>query len=294
MARYHAWVVALALALLPGAAQAGNPTKLPAAPALADRPAYRGLPLQVSLQQKGLISAYSANLNIESLLKQTNGAGTSEPAILYAMATRETDVLIAPLQKALAGFDADALVLAAVQEGLGKSTWFHPSRSEVVREADVKTRGAFVAQGPGGKAALADISYYIEPQGARLEAVLNIAIAKRGTGKPDLVIYHRVTSVVQLDKPSIDPRENLRAWSANGGALAKSALTASFARLGQLAERAIDMTPQEVAALSAKDAPRTYVAGRYGAPVSDPAAARGMVTIWARGLVSVQKVAPAG
>jgi len=287
----------VALGLSTSAMAAPDPTKLPAALSAEERQADSALPAQVALGQHGIVTAIDAFRGGQVLLQgeRTNSAGyaASEAGTLIAMAAREANVTIGPLRKALDGFDADEQAIAAVRSGLSRSSWLKPARIEIAREPTLAGRTAFVAAGPGKKAVLVDVAYYLSADFNQIEAVANLGFARDGKTQPTYFSYHRLTSIVQLPHPSFDPRANVRSWSADRAALARAGLAAAFSRLEDLVGLATEMTPQEVQQLAAKDIAKTYAAGRYGPPVAR-AAKPGMTTIWARGLVSVQQLADPG
>lgn len=275
------------LAAIIGPAWAADPTKMPSAVDNKAREAGHDLPMQIALGQNGIITAYAAAAGIDGMLREPKSdLGNSQYAILLSMASREAEVNLGPLQRALSGYDADERAIAAVRKGIGKSHWFHPARIDVDRLPNYANRTSYVLAGPNGKSVLVDICYYIAPEGARLEAIANIATARRQGSGIAVTTYFRVTAATALPHASLDPRENIRSWSANKGALAKAGLNVVFEQLGNLAGRAIDMTPAEVQRLNAKDAAKTFVAGRYGPKVELESSLAGASTIWAKGLFS--------
>ena len=107
---------------------------------------------------------------------------------------------------------------------------------------------------------------------------------------PDELRETRIDIVV-LQRPSLEPAENVAKWTAGDGQLAKSALTNAFARLEQLLPFALELKAAQAKAIAAKERPRVFGAGYYGPMVERPGAAPGETLLWKNGLISVTQSA---
>jgi len=203
------------------------------------------------------------------------------------------EATIAPLRKALQGFDLDALALATSKAALAKPAWFQPSSVELS-----KSRSLDVPTAESAQAAMITYRYETSPDFTQIRVIaeieLRLAGAKPG-GKPvrDPSYRQQVSSIVLLREPSFEPAENVAKWSAGDGKLAKAALTSAFGRLEQLIPFALDLSESDLKAFTSKGREKAFAAGYYGPLIERRADRPGETLIWKDGLVNVQPSAAA-
>jgi hypothetical protein len=207
--------------------------------------------------------------------------------VLSQTAYDRAEAAIAPLRKALLGFDVDALALATTKAALAKPVWFQPRSVELSKSRSPNPP-------PAGPAQTAVISYRYEtsPDLTQLRVIAEIQLErageKSGAALGDPVYRQRVSSIVRLREPSFEPVENAVKWSAGDGELARVALTSAFGRLEQLIPFALDLSEADVKAFTAKGREKAFAAGYYGPLIERSADRPGETLIWVKGLVSVQ------
>lgn len=295
----------LCLAVLLASPGLAAKPKLPKAPAYvseADRPAPSGRAAQIELGEAEIGTTVEIGRVADDYV---NGGALdymwyrhhdNKPEILTAMAQREAEVKVVPLRAALAGFDIEALALSTARAGLAKSGWFKAEPIEINRRPSPGSRLDFADVAPTGQVAFISCYYFMSHDFTQIEVMVDLTMGRKGKKKPEIFYFHRLASIVQLPRPAFDAAANVRSWSAEDGKLARSAITAAFVRMEQLIPRALDMKQAEVAWLSAKDkdAPNresAQTAGRYGPLIERGQDGPGSLTIWSKGLVSVQQAA---
>lgn len=211
--------------------------------------------------------------------------------ILKTAQQERADGIARPLRDTLQNFDIDALALATTDAALAKVTWFEPQAAILSREASPARRKTFVDSTATAQLAFIAYRYDLSPDFTQIRLVADISLAKRsGTGgKIAATPFYRqrISSIAQLRKRSYEPSENTAMWSADGGKLAKEALTAGFARLGHLIPYALGLNPDEVKRFAAKGSEQGFAAGLYGPLIERR---QETVLIWSDGLVEVQAV----
>lgn len=203
---------------------------------------------------------------------------------------------VVPLRKALAGFDVDALALAATRAALAKPEWFQPQSIVAANESDGAARTAFLASSDAPQFALIWYRYETSPDFSQIRVIAEITVMRRRLASdkgsdPLIPIYRqRILSAVQLRTRSYEPAENVAAWSADNGARARAALTAAFATFETLLPRALDLGQPEIEALSNKRHEKAFAGGFYGGLIARSATNPDDILIWANGLIHIQSV----
>lgn len=279
--------------------------KLPKAPAYvleADRQAAAGRAGQIEIAQTEIGSA----IELGRVAQDYYGGGAldywwfsqydNKADILGALAWREAEQKVGPVRRATAGFDLEGLSLATVRAGLAASSWFKAEPLEINRRPSPGSRLDFADVAPTGQVAFVSIYSFLSPDFNQVEVLVDITIGQKTKAKkkPKIIFFHRMASVVQLQKTSFDSGANIRAWSANDGKRTREALQLAMTRMQAMIPQALDMSQAEALRLAPpKPVPgqeMAQVAGRYGPVVDRDRNGPGSLTIWSKGLVSVQKL----
>jgi len=199
-----------------------------------------------------------------------------------------------PLRSALRDFDANALALSATKAGLAKSDWFQAQAIATSSDPSSAGDAAFAAANPSPQIATIVYRYELSPDFSQIRVLGEITLTKHDgknhdadTAPTNLIFRQRVLSVVQLGTRSYEPRENVARWSADGGKLAKTALTAAFGQFEQLLPYALGLSEKSVGDLTAKNHEKAFAAGFYGPLIAKTGDTPGDVLIWSDGLVQV-------
>ena len=209
---------------------------------------------------------------------------------LGMLATREAEVKAAPLREVLDDFDFDSLAQNTLRAGLGKSAWFKAEPLELKSNPSPASRFDFAQIAPTQQVAFASCFYYFSHDFTRVEVLVDLSMMRKvkGKKKPELFYFHRLTSVVELPQRSHDERVNVRTWSADKGKLARAAFAAAFARMEKMIPRALDLTKAEVTGYNAPGGDLAQRAGRYGPVLERGQDGPASLTLWSKGLISVQ------
>lgn len=208
----------------------------------------------------------------------------------------KAEAIAAPLRNALAGFDVDSIALAATSTALAKLEWFRPETVTLARDTETEARVAFLASSNASQFAIIRYRYELSPDFSQIRVVAEITLMRRrhagdrGSDQLTPIYRQRILSAVQLRTRSFEPIENAASWGAEGGKLAKAALTAAFSRLETLLPYALGLDQAEVDTLLDKRHEKAFAAGFYGALIGRDAADRDDVLIWADGLIQVQSI----
>ncbi len=293
-------VFALAAALVPQGLIAGQkPPKAPPYLAASLQPVVDGRAVMVELAQPTIGTEIDIGRVAPDMI---TGGGLeilfwdhqdTKPLELAAIEERKAEGLVLPLRKALDGLDLGPVALATTTAALGKVGWFGAREPRLARVSTEGERAAFAAISETGQFAVVSYSYTTSPDFTQIRVYAEITIWQKAApakgGKPTgpvLLSRHRVLSLCELRKRSFEQADNVKAWSADGGKLARAALSAAFARLEVLIPRALAMTPLEHAALIDKKRPKVFAAGFYGPRVEGADEGTTAVTIWSNALIS--------
>ncbi len=292
--------LAVALAILSAPAPLvarPNLSKGPLFVAEAERKIDGGRAVQIALQTP----AIGASVELGRVAENPSRGGStdgwywwsgpiSEVAGIMRMSVREAEVRAEPLRQALQDFDSTTLALNATRSGIEAVGWIEPHPLELLKEPRQSSPLDFVAAAPSAQVAMIDTGFYLSPDCGQIEAKAEIRVLRKTGKKVSVVAYQQVTSVVQLSKPSLDPKENVRRWSTDKAGPARRAIAAAFARLQILIPRSLALTSGQVTGYAAKAQTMVQAAGRFG-PVLDRGA-DGSVLVWSNGLVSVAPLPP--
>lgn len=209
-------------------------------------------------------------------------------------ANARAEAAVAPLRDTLAGFDVDALALAATTSALSATDWFQPQGVTLSKEISPAGRSAFAFAATTPQVAFVTWRYSLSPDFTQIRVTAEIMLQHRTKGKGSTAaspLFYRqtVTSIVQLGKRSYEPRENVALWSANQADLAKAALEAGFAENGRLIPYALGLGAADVKAFTAKDREKGFGGGFYGPLVARDADNPDNLLIWTKdGLIHIR------
>lgn len=209
-------------------------------------------------------------------------------ARLADSATERANAAAAPLRDTLRGFDVDALALATTQAAL------QPQTISATKDVSPASRSAFAFAATTPQVAFVTWRYALSPDFTQIRVIAEIAIenkapAKRRSTVSPLLYRQTLSSIVQLGKRSYDHRENVARWNADGGKLAKAALTAGFGEIERLIPYALGLTAADIKAFTAKDREKGFGAGFYAPLVRRDADDPANLLLWAKdGLIHIR------
>lgn len=202
-----------------------------------------------------------------------------------------------PLREALADFDFDTLAQDSIKKGLAGSSWFKADPLEINRNPSPSSRLDFAEIATTGQVAFFSCFYYFSHDFTRVEVLVDLNLLRKvkGKKKPEIIYFHRLISIVELPRRSLDERVNIRAWSADKGKLSRAAFGAAFTRMEKMIPAALDFSQTDVARITSPGGEVAQRAGRFGPVVERGQDGPDSLTLWSKGLVSVQPAAlPAG
>lgn len=218
----------------------------------------------------------------------------TKPQGLAELEERKAEGLAIPLRKALDGLDLAPLAIATTTKALAQVGWFGAREPRLARVSTEGERAAFAAIAQTGQFALVRYTYSTSPDFTQIRIYAEVTIwqkpnpAAKGKASGGILLSrHRVLAITELTKRAFEPADNVKAWSADGGKLARAAIEASFTRLEMLIPRALAITPQEHLALTDKKRAKVFAAGFYGPRVEGMDQGTSGVTIWSGALISV-------
>lgn len=210
-------------------------------------------------------------------------------------ANARAEAAVAPLRDTLAGFDVDALALAATTSGLSAIDWFQPQGVTVSKEVSPAGRSAFAFAATTPQVAFVNWRYSLSPDFTQIRVTAEIMLQHRtvkgkGTTAASPLFYRQtVTSIVQLGKRSYGAGENVALWNANRADLAKTALKVGFAEVERLIPYTLGLGLADVKAFTAKDREKGFGGGFYGPLVARDADNPDNLLIWTKdGLVHIR------
>jgi hypothetical protein len=211
--------------------------------------------------------------------------------VLSDSALQQAEATVRPLREALDGFDVDALALAATQRALAGVAWFRLHDITIGRDESTPARRAFASSAPSDQLVFVTYSYDLSPDFTQIRVFSVVTIARRtNNGGLVTLMEQPLVSIAQLARRSYNHRENVAAWSANGGEPAEAALTRAFAQFEWLVPKALELRGSDIAAFADRKREKAFAAGLYGPLVERGHAKPDDVLIWNDGLVFVQSV----
>lgn len=274
---------------------------LPMTLAANERTIAGGRSVQIILSQTQI----ETTIDVGRVASSANGGGLLGAIIISEMddkrealshsARQRAEATIAPLRQALQGFDVNGLAVATTKAALAKPAWFQPISIDITSDQAIQSRPSFLASLKSPQFALIGYRYETSPDFTQIRVIAEIQLGRGGAikgGKPMLTPFYRqrVASIMQLRKPSFEPSENAATWSADGGRLAKAALTSAFGRLERLMPLALNLSESELRAIRAKGREKAYAAGYYGPLVERNIEGPSETLIWVDGLLNVQPI----
>ena len=187
--------------------------------------------------------------------------------------SKKAESLITPIRASLHDFDADQLAIDTVHAAVEGVPWFQAKAEAFGRDNSPPSKSDLLSASAAGQVAFFECIYDTAPDFGSIRVAVTFSLANKAApagAKPEsrlsgknLVFVQTVTSVVQLDNPGAADANAAR-WSANGGALARKALTLAFADTGRLVPRALVLTDDDVKRMGANGERKTiaHVSGR--------------------------------
>lgn len=299
--RPSSFFLLVALCTAAPACAAPKPDDAPAFLVESERPAPSGRAVLILLVQPdietsidtGRVAADQAGGLIDAIII---GAMDKKKEIMAAKLRSKARDTVRPLHIALATFDVAELALATTKAALAKIDWFHPLPFTVSRDGSAPARAAFIEDAPTPQLATISYRYDLSPDFTQIRVTADLILARRSDAKgskaPATTATHyrqRIVSIVQLRKRSYIQAENVAAWAADDGALARDALTGAFAEIEQLIPYALALGAADIRAFTDKNRAKAYAAGLYGPRIEWPDSSSSGVLIWSGGLIHIQQ-----
>ncbi len=207
----------------------------------------------------------------------------------------KADADIAPLRRALEGFDFAGLARQSTSTALARVQWLHPGNPRMIRSTAELGSDADSADGSGGQRVTLTYRYTVSPDFTQLKVSVDIALvrfdaANSARKSASTLLRQRVIAVTELRSRSYDHGENAARWSASNAALARSSISSALQRLERLIPYAISLSPAALDHLEKAKTDKVFAAGFYGPRVADLSATGGEVVLWKQGLVSAVQV----
>lgn len=202
------------------------------------------------------------NINISNITAATGGG------LLFALIdagvnnarAKEAEKQIVPLREALAGYDFDPLAQHASTTTLQALEWFDPRQVKLSKEETGDSVLAALNASAAPQLMVLKYSYETNADFSGVVVSLNAYIANKAVPagkKPDsrlqpkyLPYSQAVRSFVML--PGADPKHpeaNVKAWAADGGKLARTAIDTGVARCQSLLTRSLTYSAADAASI---------------------------------------------
>jgi hypothetical protein len=293
----------IAFALATTGAQAQKAGKLLPVVAEQDRQVSGGRAVQLTLRQTqietsidiGRVANYNYAYYDYGIWSPFFGDVDDDMHDMLRKAQRDkAEATVVPLRKALAGFDVDAVALAATSAALAKPDWFQPQTIIVAKDTEGEARVAFLASSDAPQFASIWYRYELSPDFSQIRVIAEVTLMRRrragdaGSDPLTPIYRQRILSAVQLRTRSYEPRENVASWSAENGKLARAALTAAFGQFESLLPYALGLGRKDLDVLADKRHEKAFAAGFYGALIARNPNNPDDILIWANGLIHVQ------
>ena len=266
-----------------------------AAPANVINEQTRKTEVQRAVQVLVAQSEIKSNINPSNIAVATGGGllGGMLAASQNASRTKKAEALIEPVREALLDFDVDKLAQDTTTAALAEVPWLQSAAISFSKDSSpVGKSGALDSIG-ATQVAFVEYSYDFSPDFAELRVVAKVELANKaapaGATEPEarvkrknLAYTQQVTTIVSLPVPLDDKAGNVAAWSADGGKVAREALTTAFSDMQQLIPRTLALTADDVAQMGAKTNAKGKAGGFMGRVQESPT---GVTLLWAPGFV---------
>ena len=266
-----------------------------AAPANVVTEAARKIEGERAVQVLVAQSEIKSNINPSNIAVATGGGliGGMLAASQNASRTKKAEALIEPVREALIDFDVDRLAQDTTTAALAQVPWLQNAAIGFSKDSSpVGKSGALDSIG-ASQVAFVEYSYDFSPDFAELRVVAKVELANKAlpaaatepearVKRKNLAYAQQATAIVSLPVPLDDKAANAAAWSADGGKVARAALTTAFSDLQHLIPRTLALTADEVAAMSAKTNAKGKAGGFMGRLQESPT---GVTLLWAPGFV---------
>jgi hypothetical protein len=234
-------------------------------------------PVAVSVPQNRL----SPSVELGRILGPNSGNGGLLGALIIVALDRTTERLadnatsraqsrLEPLLAALTDFDANVLAFDSTRSALTSASWLGAGALELQSETGVeslRTRSrSFAQQHPDARQLIfVNWRYQMSPNFADVQVIAQVELVD--ATRMRTVYRQQLLSIVQLHRPSFIEEENVARWSADGGALARRALSMAFARAGAVLPAMLALDREGFASLTDRRRTDRAVAAGYHGPV---------------------------
>jgi hypothetical protein len=208
---------------------------------------------------------------IEAGIDPAGGGGAQQGGIVGALIVGAMDASRAKkalskedqLRLALDGFDVDGLARSETLRAFSGVDWIETSKATFGKDPTLWGKMAVLDAGTAPRLLTVQYSYDMSPDFATITVWTSIAIAEKVHPKankpekrlaPERLTYTEGAHVMaSLPRNPAVPFDGLAAWTANDAKLLKDTLQKSFAKAATLAARAVQQSPDDIAAMSQKD-----------------------------------------
>jgi hypothetical protein len=286
----------IALLLAPAAAAAKD---APSIIASGDRAVARTVQLAVPQE------TIETNIEVGRVASDSYGGGLLGALIIESMDDKKetmsrslherAEATVKPLREALRTFDVTGLALATTRSAAAKIDWFQAQDIIVTDDASPRSRAAFLSASATPQVAFITYRYDLAPDFTYLRVIADIALVRKppngvkSGSSPEPFYGQSIVSIVQLRTRSYEHGENVAAWAAGDGKLAKASLTAAFGQIERLIPFTLGLGQAEIKLYSAKNRQKAFAAGFYGPLIEKDGGGSPGTLIWSNGLVYVQQ-----
>lgn len=240
-------------------------------------------------------SEIKSNINPSNIAVATGGGllGGALAASQNASRTKKAEALIEPVREALTDFDADRLAQDTTAAALAQVPWLQSAAVSFSKDSSPVGKSSALDSLGASQVAFIEYTYDFSPDFADLRVVAKVEFANKAmpaaatkpearVNRKNLAYSQQVTTIVSLSAGVDEKAGNAAQWGADGGKRAREALTLAFAELGKLLPRALALTADDVAAMSAKTNPKGNVGGFSGRTLQSPT---GETLLWGPGFI---------
>ncbi len=216
--------------------------------------------------------------------------------IMSETLNEKAQITVAPLRKALADFDVNALALETTKVSFSKIPWYGLHEISVAPVMDARSQSESVINVSTGQVASVMYHYELSPDFSSIRVDAYISLVRNNNAEASKKIDYKpmfsqtVSSVVQLGTRSYDNDVNVASWSENNGKRARAALTAGFEKMEMLISRILSINAAEMKIITAKNREKAFGAGLYGPLVDINKDMSANILIWKNGLVNIHTI----
>jgi hypothetical protein len=208
---------------------------------------------------------------IEAGIDAAGGGGAQQGGLVGALIAGAMDASRAKkalskedqLRLALDGFDVDAIARAETVRAFAGVDWVASSQAVFAKDPTLWGKMAILDAGTAPRLLMINYTYQMSPDFSTITVGTSITIAEKVDPKakkpekrlaPERLSYAEGVHVMaSLPSDPAKPIDGFATWTANDSRLLKDTLQKSFAKAASLAVRAIQQSPDDIVAMSAKD-----------------------------------------